>query len=63
MGNAYIVDGNNEDALVVFEETLQLIEVCLLVSLDPHFFLFDEERIFKVQDSDFVYVLGVDYRR
>jgi hypothetical protein len=63
LGNAYIVDGNDEDTLVVFEETLQLLEVFLLVSLDPHFFLFDEERIFKVQDSGFVYVFGVDYRR
>lgn len=45
-----IVDGDNEDGLVVFQQALQLVEVLLLIGLDPHFFLFVEERIFKVQE-------------
>jgi hypothetical protein len=36
----YIVDGDNEDGLVVLQQALQLVEVFLLVGLDPHFFLF-----------------------
>lgn len=47
----YIVDGHNEDGLVVLQQALQLVEVFLLVGLDPHFFLFVEERIFKVQEG------------
>lgn len=46
----YIVDGDNEDGLVVFQQALQLVEVLLFIGLDPHFFLFVEERIFKVQE-------------
>lgn len=37
--------------MVVLKEALQLLEVLGFVGLDPHFFLFDEERIFKVQDG------------
>ena len=35
----YIVDGDHKDGLVVFQQALQLVEVFLLVGLDPHIFL------------------------
>lgn len=45
----HIVDGDNEDRLALLQQVLQLVEVFLLVALDPHFFLFAEDRLFKVQ--------------
>lgn len=46
---ADIVNGDNEDAAELLEETLQLIEIAsLVVGLAPHIFL-SEGRMFKGQ--------------
>lgn len=46
---ADIVNADDEDTLVLFEETLELVEVAGLVfGLAPHIFLF-EGRMFKGQ--------------
>ena len=45
---ADIVDFDDEDGVVLLQQALELVEVAGLVSsLAPHFFLFDEDRLFK----------------
>lgn len=57
---ADIVDGNDEDGAVLFEQALELVEVAGLVcSLAPHIFLFNEGRIFQGKGYMIVVVLEV----
>jgi hypothetical protein len=46
-----IVDGDDEDGAVLFEQALELVEVAGFVSsLAPHIFLLDEGRMFQGKD-------------